>query len=221
MKTNQFLPLLALLLLGGCSAIERGVVVAKGHRENTAVSPPIDYYWVDVRGKNRAGEMKTERVQLFKPDWDRYKKGNRISPHEHDMIGAAKALGLSMKRLARFGAKPTPSPTPSKAPQRPRSAARKKSPTLPASAPKPAAPRVRTKSETETSRSAKLRSAEARAFEDPVVRDLKKKIYGAKTDEEQATAYREYRRGLYRKMRELEPALKERIDAAESAASPR
>ena len=221
MKTNHFIPLLGLLLLGGCSTIERGVVVSKGHRENTAVSPPIDYYWVDVRGKNRAGEMKTERVQLFKPDWDRYKKGNRISPHEHDMIGAARALGVSMKRLVRIGAKPTPSPTPPKAPNRNRPAARKKSPTLPASAPRPVAPRPRPQPETETSRSAKLRGAEARAFEDPVVRDLKKKIYGAKTDEEQTAAYREYRRGLYRKMRELEPSLKERIDAAESAAGQR
>ena len=81
MKTNHFISLFGLLLLVGCSMIERGVVVAKGHRENAAVSPPIDYYWVDVLGENRAGEEKTERVQLFKPDWDRYKKGDRIAPH--------------------------------------------------------------------------------------------------------------------------------------------
>ena len=221
MKTNHFFPLLGLLLLGGCSSIERGVVVSKGHRENTAVSPPIDYYWVDVRGKNRAGVEKTERVQLFKPDWDRYKKGNRISPHDHDLLGVARALGASVKQLAKAEARPTPAPAKPKPKNTGRPVARKKSPPPPVPAPSPVAPRPRPKPETETSRSAKLRSTEARAFEDPVVRDLKKKIYGAKTDEEQTAAYREYRRGLYQKMRELEPALKDRIDAAESAAGQR
>ena len=219
MKTNHFFPLLGLLLLGGCSTIERGVVVAKGHRENGAVSPPIDYYWVDVRGKNRAGEVKKERVQLFKPDWDRYKKGDRIAPHDHDLLGVARAFGVSVKKLARMDAAPTPAPATSKL-KKPaktdRLAARKKSPPLPAPAPKPVAARPRPKAESEAVRVAKLRSAEARAFEDPAVRDLKKKIYGAKTDEEQSAAYREYRRGLYRKMRELEPSVKDRIDAAEA-----
>ena len=220
MKTNHFFPLLGLLLLGGCSTIERGVVVAKGHRENGAVSPPIDYYWVDVRGKNRAGEVKKERVQLFKPDWDRYKKGDRIAPHNYDLIGVARAFGRSVKKLAKAGVTPAPAPaTPKpKKPGKPdRPVAEKKSPSLPAPAAKPVAPR----SETEAARAARFRGAEARAVEDPAVRDLKKKIYGAKTDEEQAAAYRDYRRGLYQKMRGLEPSLKERIDAAESAAPPR
>ena len=223
MKTNHFISLFGLLLLNGCSMIDRGVVVAKGHRENAAMSPPIDYYWVDVLGENRAGEAKTERVQLFKSDWDRYQEGDRISPHDYDMIGATKSLGDSVKKLARIKAEPTPPPaTPEPAP-RENPPARKKSPPTPTPVPvaKPATPRPHPKPETEATRAAKLRNAEAHALEDPAVRELKKKIYGAKTDEEQAAAYREYRSGLYQKMRELEPSLKDRIDAAESAISSR
>lgn len=225
MKTNHFISLFGLLLLVGCSMIERGVVVAKGHRENAAASPPIDYYWVDVLGKNRAGEEKTERVQLFKPDWDRYKEGDRISPHDYDMIGVTKSLGDSVKKLARIKAEPAPTPTPAtlEPAQRESPPARKKSPPTPTPVPvaKPAAPRPPPKPETEATRAAKLRNAEAHAVEDPAVRELKKKIYSAKTDEEQAAAYREYRSGLYQKMRELEPSLKDRIDQTESAAGQR
>ena len=215
-KTTPFLCLSMLLFLGACSSIERGVVLEKGHRVNAAVSPPIDYYWVDVRGKNRGGEEATERVQLFKPDWDRYQKGDRISPHDYDMIGAAKALTVSVKKIAKIGAKPTPAPPTPKAAKRDRPAKRKKSPPPPIPAAKPVATHVQPKPESEAARAAKSRSVEGRAVEDPAVRDLKKKIYSAKTDEEQAAAYREYRRGLYQKMRELEPSLKERIDAAEA-----
>ena len=36
------------------------------------------------------------------------------------------------------------------------------------------------------------------------------------TDDEQAAAFQAYRRALFQKMRELEPSLKDRIDAAET-----
>ena len=204
MKTTPFISLPVLLLLAACSSVEHGVVVARGHRQNAAVNPPIDYYWVDVRGKNRGGSEVTERVQLFPRDWPRFKKGDRISPHDFDMIGVAKALGASLKKLAHAGVTPPPAPAP------PRPAAPKKAARRPAA---PAAPPP----ETEAMRTAKFRAVETRAIEDPAMRELKKQIYKAKTDEDQTAAYREYRKALFQKMRELKPALKERIDEAENA----
>lgn len=204
MKITPFICLFGLLLLGGCSSIERGVVVAKGQRQNTSVYPPIDYYWVDVRGENRGGRQVTERVQLFKPDWSDFKKGDRISPHDYDMIGVARALGFSLKGKAEAVATRTPKPALRKSPP-------------PAAARKAATPRPRTAHESEAVRTARFRDVEARALEDTGVRESKEKIYSAKTDDEQTAAYREYRSALYRKMREMAPTLKDRIDQAESA----
>lgn len=221
MKTTAFISLLGLLLLGACSSIERGVVTAKGHRVDAIVSPPIDYFWVEVRGENRAGEEKTERVQLFKPDWDRFKKGDLILPHDFDMIGATKAIGVSVKKFARIKDEPTPKPeipkaatpkpaTPKIATPKPvkadRAKTRRKSAPLSTPAPKP---------ETESARAARFHSAEARAHDDAAVRQMKLKIHAARTDDEQAAAFQAYRRALFQKMRELEPSLKDRIDAAE------
>lgn len=234
-KTNYFIPLLGLLCLAGCSTIEQGLIVKKGHSENSVVSPPIDYYWVDVRGKNRAGKEVTERVQLFKPDWDRYKKGDRISPHNYDMIGATKAIGTSVstsvKKITTLGAKPTPVPaTPQTA--KPRVSTQKKrpqparaaTPKTAAATPKPVAATPKTAAttpkpvESEAAKAARFRSAETRAHEDPAIRELKRNIHNARSDEEQTAAFQEHRRALFQKMRELEPSLKDRIDQAEGAA---
>ena len=196
-KTTPFLSLLGLLLLGACSSIDRGVVVGKGHRFRPGAVPPIECYWVDVRGPNAAGERVTERLQLFQRDWERFDEGDRIAPHDYDVVGAAKKISASVKKLTQAGHKPKHKPA--------GSGARKKS------APKTAAPRVRSAADVE----AQYRSVEARAHGDATVRELKLKIHNAKTDEEQTAAFQEHRRALFQKMRELEPSLKERIDAAE------
>ena len=227
-KTTPFICLLGLLLLGACSSIERGVVTAKGHRVDAIVSPPIDYYWVEVRGKNRAGEEKTERVQLFKKDWDRFKKGDRISPHDFDMIGATKAIGVSVKKFARIKDEPMPKPatpkaakpkpaTPKIATPKPAKTPKKSAPlATPELAPKPVIATPKPKTETETARTARFHNAEARAHDDAAVREMKLKIHAARTNDEQAAAFQAYRRALFQKMRELEPSLKDRIDAAET-----
>ena len=199
-KTTPFLSLLGLLLLGACSSIDRGVVVSKGHRFRPGASPPIDFYWVDVRGRNQSGERVTERLLLFQRDWNRFDNGDRISPHDFDVVGAAKKLKASVQKLAHVGGGRARKQTGSD------HGARQKSPQN-ANVPRgPSAP------ETEAAR---FRSVEARAHDDAGVRDLKRKIHDAKTDDEQAAAFQEYRRALFQKMREMEPSLKERIDAAE------
>ena len=57
---------------------------------------------------------------------------------------------------------------------------------------------------------------QARAGEDVNVREAKRRIHAATTPEEQSRAWEEYRSRLLRKMRELAPALSDRIDKAES-----
>ena len=205
-KTTPFIYLPALLLLGACSSIERGVVVSKGHRFRPGATPPTDYYWVDVRGRNRDGKRITERIELFRRDWNRFDNGDRISPHDYDVVGAAKKIRASMEKLARGGSAPKPKPAKADRP-----AARRKSP------PPANVPRAQPVPETEADRAARFRSVEARARDDAAVRTLKLKIHDAKTDDEQSAAWQEYRRALFQKMRDLEPSLKDRIDAAESA----
>ena len=210
-KTKLPTCLLSLLLLGACSTIERGVVVRKGHTIKSSGTETSAFYWVDVRGKQRDGDLKTERVPLFKRDWERFRKGDVITPHDFDMLGATAGLRASVKKIAKLGS--TPPPATPKARTRPtpvRSKAPPPAPTPKAGAPKPSA-------ETEAAREARFRNVEARAHADAGIRELKLKIHDAKTNEEQAAAWQEHRRALYQKMRELEPSLKDRIDQAETS----
>ena len=218
MKTSSFIGLLGMLLSGACSSIERGVVVGKGHRVKPAATPPIDYYWVDVRGRNHDGERVTERLQLFKWDWDRFDEGDLISPQEFGPIEAAKRLGNSLETYTRAAGDSVretilrPEPRPAKREiVKPRRKAPPVSPRKPGG--KSSGPAAPHSASVET----RYRDAEARVIEDPDVRDLKLKIHDAKSEAEQGAAFQEYRRTLYRKMRELDPSLKTRIDAAESA----
>ena len=195
-KTTPLLPLLGLLLLGACSSIDRGVVVSKGNRFRPGATPPIDSYWVDVRGRNRDGARVTERLLLFERDWNRFDIGDRISPHDFDAVGAAQKLKASVQKLTRADGKPGRKRSGSD-----RGARRK-------SAQRPSTP------ETEAAR---FRNVEARAHDDAGMRELKRKVHAAKTDDEQVAAFQEYRRALFQRMRDLDPTLKEHIDAAESA----
>ncbi len=202
MKTIHFISLVG-LLLGACSSIERGVVVAKGHRVKPEATPPIDYYWVDVRGQNREGRRVTERLELFKPDWDRFPKGAVISPHDFEPLGVVKRLAMSL---------PAPTPGPVAASRKP--ASKKTPPTRGKKAKESAPTAVVAKKPNEEAR---YRNAESRANDDPAIRELKLRIHNAKSDDEQAAAWQEYRRALFQKMRGLDPSLKDRIDQAESA----
>ena len=130
-KTTQFISLLGILLLGACSSVERGVVVGKGHSLRSTPTMPTDYYWVDVRGKNADGERVTERIGLFKRDWERFHDGDAISPHDFDLIGATKSLRSSLDKIARIGGKPKPEPARTKTAQSRVPASRKSPPQTP------------------------------------------------------------------------------------------
>ena len=210
-KTIQFICLLGTLLVGACSSIERGVVVGKGQGISTTPTTRTQDYWVDVRGKNRDGEGVTERLHLFKQDWNRFNEGDSISPHDFDLIGAGKAFRASVKKIAQTGGEP---PGRTATPQV--TQVRVEAPQISPSA-KVGGVGSRAVPQTEADWEARFRSVEARAQADAAVRELKLKIHNAKTNEEQAAAWQAHRRALFQKMRELDPSLKDRIDRAESA----
>ena len=196
------------LLLGGCTTVKTGVVVGKGSRVDPATFPRIENYWVDVRGVDGDGAKVTDRVLLFKKDWEKIGKGDHIAPADYGVMD----LPATFRKLAKGelpGSKKRapvadtrPAPTRKAAPAIPERRPSKKA------ASKPAAP-------TE----AEFRAVEARANEDATVREAKRKIHSAATPEEQSRAWEEYRSKLLQKMRELAPALRERIDRAEPGGS--
>jgi hypothetical protein len=61
-------------------------------------------------------------------------------------------------------------------------------------------------------------SARMRALEDPTIGELRSKADKARDKESGIAATKTYLKGLYGKMRDLEPGLKERIDLTETAA---
>ena len=186
--------------------MKNGVVVGKGSRVEQSVFPPIENYWVDVRGVNESGVKVTERVLLYKRDWQKIGKGTRITPADYGVVD----LPTAIRRIA-LGETPKPKKT-SRKPDT-RVATARKAPTKAAvrspgnaEAPKPA-----------STPEEEFREVQARAGEDVTVREAKRRIHLATTPEEQSHAWEEYRSRLLRKMRELAPALSERIDKAESA----
>jgi len=64
---------------------------------------------------------------------------------------------------------------------------------------------------------AKWDAAKAKAMEDNQVQELKQKSDATLGEEEGRKAMRAYNKALYRKMRSIDPSLKERIDATEAA----
>ena len=62
----------------------------------------------------------------------------------------------------------------------------------------------------------KYDQAKATAMEDPEVQELKQKADAAGTEEEVRTALRAYNKALFRKMRRIDPELKDRIDGMEA-----
>ena len=193
------------LLLCGCTTVRKGVVVGKGSRVEPSKFPPVENYWVDVRGLNRSGVKVTQRVLLFKKDWKKIGKGARIAPADYGGMG----LPAASRRLAKGG---TPKPGKRSPGSDSRIATVRKAPPAVAERlpPKKAAPKP------PAATAADFRAVEARAGEDAAVREAKGRIHSATTPEEQSRAWEEYRGALLRKMRELAPSLEGRIRKAEA-----
>lgn len=194
------------LLLGGCTTVRRGVVVKKSSRVDLTKFPRIANYWVDVRGRNGQGVKVTDRVLLFKNDWRRISVGDVISPEDYGVI----VLPIALNKLAlKLG------------PNRARRAGVSSARTAPAekSPPQVAERSAKMKAAPKSAKvtEAEFEAVEARAHEDGHVREAKRKVHSATTPEEQSRAWEEYRRTYYEKMRELAPALRERIDEAEGS----
>ena len=195
-----------LFLLSGCTTVKNGVVVGKGSRVEPSLCPPIENYWVDVRGLDESGVKITERVLLYKRDWQKIWKGTRITPADYGVVDLPTAI-------RRFALGETPRPKETARNSDGRVATVRKGPT-PIAGKSPG--KVATVKSAPTPEE-EFRAVEARAAEDAVVREAKRRIHSATTPEEQSRAWEEYRSTLVRKMRELGPSLSERIDKAESA----
>jgi hypothetical protein len=105
--------------------------------------------------------------------------------------------------------KPAPAPKATPAPKPPKT-------TKPAPAPKTDVG-VDEEAVTETVERAKFTEAKTKAMEDAEIQELKLKADTAPTEEEARKAMRSYNKALFRKMRSLDPSIKERIDATEAA----
>jgi TRAP-type C4-dicarboxylate transport system substrate-binding protein len=83
---------------------------------------------------------------------------------------------------------------------------------------KPEAPLVETKTpaEEEAEESSHFQAAKTKALEDQRIQELQSKADSATGDDAKA-AMRRYYRALYDKMRDIDPALKDRIDRTEEA----
>jgi hypothetical protein len=79
-------------------------------------------------------------------------------------------------------------------------------------------PVVETKSpaEEDAEESTRLKAAKVKAMQDPDLQDLQAKADSA-TGDDATAATRRYYKALYEKMREIDPALKDRIDRTEAA----
>jgi hypothetical protein len=64
---------------------------------------------------------------------------------------------------------------------------------------------------------AKFDAAKAKALEDSEIQELKQKSDAALDETEGPKAMRAYNKALFRKMRSIDPSIKERIDATEAA----
>ena len=91
-------------------------------------------------------------------------------------------------------------------------------PFVPPPAPKPEAPVVETKTpqEEEAEESSHFHAAKDKALQDAGIQDLQNKADSA-TGDDAKPAMRRYYKALYEKMRDIDPAIKDRIDRAEAA----
>ena len=69
----------------------------------------------------------------------------------------------------------------------------------------------------ETELREKYDAAKIKAAEDPEVKKLKEKADGAPTEEDARKALRDYNKALFKRMREIDPSIRERVDRMETA----
>jgi len=63
----------------------------------------------------------------------------------------------------------------------------------------------------------KYEAAKVKAAEDPEVKKMKEKADAAPTEEDARKALRDYNKALFKRMREIDPSIKERVDRMETA----
>jgi hypothetical protein len=105
--------------------------------------------------------------------------------------------------------KTTPTPRATPAPKPPKTS---KTPT----APKPA-PAIDEGADPNAIEQARFNAAKSKALEDSEIQELKQKSDDALDEAEGPKAMRAYNKALFRKMRSIDPSIKERIDATEAA----
>ncbi len=197
------------LLLAACTSIQRGVVITKGSSLTTTGLTPRPMFWVDVRGANADGEVVIERVNLFEWDWTAMKQGDQISPADY---GLCRFMRPAVRPEIAEPVIPAPPPRLAKS-KRARGA---KSARVAAQPPRESKPPTPPPAMTAEVRAARFREIEAKAIEDPQVREMKQKIHAVSSDEEQAQALKQYRKGVFEKMRALDSSLHDLIDRAEA-----
>jgi len=69
----------------------------------------------------------------------------------------------------------------------------------------------------ETQLREKYEAAKVKAAEDPEVKKMKEKADAAPTEEDARKALRDYNKALFKRMREIDPSIKERVDRMETA----
>ena len=69
----------------------------------------------------------------------------------------------------------------------------------------------------ETELREKYDAAKVKAAEDPEVKKMKEKADAAPTEEDARKALRDYNKALFKRMREIDPSIKERVDRMETA----
>jgi hypothetical protein len=69
----------------------------------------------------------------------------------------------------------------------------------------------------ETQLREKYDAAKVKAAEDPEVKKMKEKADAAPTEEDARKALRDYNKALFKRMREIDPSIKERVDRMETA----
>jgi len=204
-------------------------------------------YTLEIAGTDAKGKLTRKTVLVSEQEWLRVRIGDHYSPKAphvrseaaahppHDKDNVSEETGTKTRKPA-TSAKPSPKKSkepevamsqPGKTPQlkakntEPKVAAKPSpspSPSSPTPSPSPTSP-TPSPSSPSPARVSQLTydEAEARAAEDPRVRELKQKIHAASTEDEQKKAADDYYKTLYGKMRELAPAARARIDKEEAA----
>lgn len=227
MKRPKFfsaIPILTALTLAvffsACSAIKRGKVVNKGVNQTGTKLHPGPIHWVDVRGENTKGKVVTARIEFFAMDWKTIKKGQWIAPASYGFPRFLQRIHAYKEEQRQESGHFASSGTIAKS--KGRTKTKRVARRTPATTPEPieavtSPPASHTPTPVAVEREERLRLVREKAIEDESVRAMKKNIHSARSDEEQARAWKEYRSALHEKMRTLDPTLSDLIDQQDAA----